>query len=132
MSIPSITIRLDFGEGISSGVSRGISLQGEAPTPMDFRSDLAGVTQADLPTPFASITAATTQDVAPTPMSGIEGESAAMMTPPVPSLDIASAAMMTPPVPSLDIASASASGMPEDMPRPEGEPEASRKSPRRR
>ena len=116
MSIPSITLRLDFGEGSSSGVSGGISLQGEAPTPMGFGSGLAGVTQADLPTPlpFASIAAAAAQGSAPTPMSGIGGMSAAMNAPPVPSLDIASARV---------------SGMTDDMPRPEGEPEVVKKKP---
>ncbi len=114
MSIPSITIRLDFGEGVSSGVSSGVSLQGVAPTPTGFGSGVAGVTQGDLPTPFASMAAAAAagQDSAPTPMSGVGG---------------VSAAMSAPPVPSPDIASARASGMTGDMPHPEGEPEAVKK-----
>lgn len=111
MLIPSITIRLDFGEGTSSGLSSGISLQGSAPTPMSgIGSGLTGVTQADLPTPlpFASIAAAAAQGSAPTPMLGIGGMSASMNAPPVPS---------------LDIANTRASGMTDDMPRPEGKPE---------
>jgi hypothetical protein len=112
MSIPTITIRLDFGEGSSSGLSSKISLQGEVPTPM---SDLAGagltdVTQAELPTPLSlgSIaTAAAHQGSVPTPMADIGvGISAAMSVPPVPSLDI----------------STFASGMTDDIPHPEGEP----------
>lgn len=121
MSIPSITIRLDFGEGSVSGVSGvsgGISLQGEAPTPMGFGSGLAGVTQADLPTPFAGIAAAATQDSPPTPMSGMGGVNAAMTELPVPSMDIASAH--------------ASSGLTDDVPRPEGEPEAVARPPRTR
>ena len=111
MLIPSITLRLDFGEGSLSGVSGvsgGISLQGEVPTPMGFGSGLAGVTQVGLPTPLASMAEAAAQGTAPTPMAGIGGMSAAIEAPPVPSPDIMS--------------SARASGMTDDMPRPEGEP----------
>lgn len=112
MSIPSITLRLDFGEGSSSSVASGISLQGEAPTPMGFGSSLAGVTQTSLPTPIAGISASAAQDAAPTPMAGIGA---------------VNAAMETPPVPSLDLGSTQVSGMTGDIPRPEGEPEAVKK-----
>ena len=147
MLIPSITLRLDFGEGSLSDGSGGISLQGEVPTPMGFGSGLAGVTQVGLPTPLASIAGATAQDTAPTPMgfgSGLAGvtqvglptplasiaEAAAQGTAPTPMAGIRgmSAAMEAPPVPSPDImSSARASGMTDDMPRPEGEPEVVKK-----
>lgn len=121
MLIPSITLRLDFGEGAMSGVSSGILLQGEVPTPMsdiggmsaaktappvpmEFGSGLAGATQAGPPTPFVS-----TAGLVPPPMSGIGGMSAAMTAPPVPSPDI--------------VTIASASGMTAEIPRPEGEPQ---------
>ena len=121
MLIPSITLRLDFGDGTMSGVSSGISLQGEVPTPMsgiggmsaamtvppvpmEFGSGLPGATQAGPPTPFLS-----TAGLVPPPMSGIGGMSAAMTVPPVPSPDI--------------VTIASASGMTAEIPRPEGEPQ---------
>lgn len=129
MSIPSITIRLDFGEGISSGISHGITLQGEIPTPMGSGSGLAGVTNAEPPTPFVNIAAAPAQGSVPTPMPGIGGMSAAMTAPPEPSLAIGgmSAAMTAPPEPSLAIANARTSGVTDDMPHPEGHPEAAKK-----
>lgn len=114
MSISSITIRLDFSEGSPSGLSSSVSLQGEAPTPMSgVGSGLVGVTQAGLPTPLplASLAAAAAQ-AAPTPMSGIGGMSVTMNAPPVPS---------------PDITSTRASGMTDDVPRPEGEPAAVKK-----
>lgn len=112
MSIPSITIRLDFGDGSSAGVAGGMSLQGNVPTPVDFGSSWAGAAQVNLPTPFTSSAAMAAQDVAPTPMSGIGGMSVAMNSAPEPSLDIARAGF---------------TGMADVMPHPEGEPEAAKK-----
>ena len=129
---PSITIRLDFGDGMSSGISHDISLQHEVPTPMGAGLGAAGVTNTELPTPFASSMAIAAQGSASA--SGVGGMSAAMSAPPEPSLGVGgmSAAMSAPPEPSLGIEDTGASGMPDDMPQPESEPEDVARPPRRR
>lgn len=118
MSITSVTIRLDIGDSNSSGTSGGVSLHGEAPSPMDFGSGTATLSQGGVPTPSASMALASGQDMPPTPMSGIGGLTASISEPPAPSHDVANAA------------SAASGG--DDLPKPEGDPAGARKGPVKR
>jgi hypothetical protein len=119
MSIPSITIRLDFGDGAQAGVIGGASLQqGMAPSPTGLGSGLAGVTQTILPTPLAGTAAAAAQELVPTPMSGMAGA-------PISGIAGMGPAIGALPMPSLDVVAARAVGV-ADVPRPEGEPDAVR------
>lgn len=107
MSIPSITIRLDFGEG---GVSEATLHQGSAPVPVDLASFGASAAGGGMPTPTGDPTAAAAQAAAPTPSVGaLDPGLAAVGEPPEPSPDI----------PGLD---QGAAGGGEDMPIPEGDP----------
>lgn len=93
MSIPSITIRLDFGDGDASS---GSVQQRSAPTPIDL----------------ASLGVAAANDGAPTPTSDPIGLGmAAAGAPPEPSSD----------VPGLG-QGAAGDGAEENIPHPEGDP----------
>ncbi|MEO8851916.1 MAG: hypothetical protein ABI360_09325 [Allobranchiibius sp.] len=93
MSIPSITVRLDFGAG---DVSSGIEQQSSAPTPLDN----------------ASLGAPTAEDRVPVPSGNALGpSSAAAAAPPEPSPDVFGLAQE---------AAGDSNG--EDPPQPEGDP----------
>lgn len=70
MSIPSITLRLDFGENKTPNIFGGVSMHSEAPGP-DMK-----------------MTTATVQDLAPTPMLDIGGINGSMNQLPIPDLNI--------------------------------------------
>lgn len=112
MSIPSITIRIDFGD---SGVTGSSIQQGVAPTPMNI-SGLAGAAHGSAPTPTLDPTGGTAQSALPAPGAGILDFGAAAGGPPAPSPDI----------PGLQQGVASDDAMPQ----PEGDPE--KKPPRRK
>ena len=125
MSIPSITLRLDFGESVNSGVTAAISQQGEPPTPMGLMPSSTHVAHAALSAPSTRSADTAVRDSAPAPLAGMDIQTDA----PQPSAEVVrmSAALNAPPVPSLDVASALAVGMIDDLPRPEGEPGAVKK-----
>ncbi|HWJ71773.1 MAG TPA: hypothetical protein VNX29_01280 [Kaistia sp.] len=117
MSIPSITIRLDFAD---SGVSGGLSVQGAAPSPTSLGTGFAegGVSDGGPPTPFANAAAVATghDSVAPTPLSDI-------------GATIATATGSAAPEPSPDLAGVAQVSGTTDEPRPEREPGALSKQP---
>jgi len=118
MSITSITIRLDIGDGNSSTMAGGVSLDGQAPSPMSFASGTATMSQEDAPTPSTSIALSSDQDTAPTPMSGAGGMAVLISEPPAPSADMAN--------------TGSAASGDQTPPEPEGEPVGAKKAPAKR
>lgn len=103
MSIPSITIRLDFGEGGSAG---GTVQQGAAPSPVV----LAGLGTSAAPMPSGDPSAMAAAQAAPAPSGGAPGLAGGAGAPPSPSPDI----------PGLPHRTASAGDA--APPRPEGDP----------
>jgi hypothetical protein len=113
MSLPSITLRLDFGDtdSGSSGISNSVSLQSDAPTPVGFASNVSATTLNAIPSPSLTATAVGGgQETVPTPMFGIGGT-------------IATAVSVSP-TPSLELTSAHRFGSSDDTPSPEGDPTA--------
>ncbi len=126
MSIPSITLRLDFGDAGTSGAGNAISVQGdvpsptgsasnltnsaqaEAPSPIGFSSDLASFTETPVPTPTLIAATAGTRESVPTPFSAIS------------SNDVA--ALVSAPEPSVDRMGVGSPGAIDAAPQPEGEP----------
>jgi len=105
MSIPSITIRLDFGDGRVLG---GSMQQGVAPAPMDIGSIVrTGSGAGTLPTPSLDFAGLAAQAEPPTPAAGMFGLDSGMATPPTPSLEAAGLSL-------------GASG--DQLPQPEGDP----------
>ena len=123
MSIPSITIHLDFGDGDASS---GVVQQASVPVPVDL-GGLGGPDESGgVPTPSGTpATAATSAAALPVPGTGALGLA-----------DATAEAGGPPPEPSADIPGlehgASGEGAEAVAPRPEGEPpkkKAARKKP---
>jgi hypothetical protein len=115
MSIPSITLRLDFGDAGKSGATEGISVQGDVPTPTGFTSNLTGLAQTPVPTPMLTAGQTGAHETVPTPMSGIGG-------------NVATALVATP-EPSLDLTAVGGPGAGDVAPHPEGEPTSVKNKP---
>jgi len=117
MSITSVTIRLDIGDGNSSDMSHGISLQGELPSPKEFSTATETVFQGGVPTPSTNAALSAMQDNAPTPLSGIGDLTTSISEPPAPSHDLAGAVLL---------------GLSDDEPKPEENPAGEKKGARKR